>query len=267
MTIHTIDCDTLESFADEPERWLDVAWSSDEADAGPCRPHQCHDRQRAGQSRQPDDDDRQAGRQYQQSEDHQPLDRFLRDHGRYRGRRCEASVDDHRRAARDAGHQLGRTRRAADTDDAVNDPSALGSDLIDIRRIEKAIERFGDRFLDRIFTETERRRCDRRAIAPPATPGASPPRRRCQGARHRVSPRRVLARSRRRQSAARTAGMRLTGGALRRLEAITPPGMTAQLDLPDRRAAARPGRRDHHACRPRRCGGATASGRRPGRQP
>jgi len=33
VTIHTIDCDTLESFADEPERWLDVAWSSDEEDA------------------------------------------------------------------------------------------------------------------------------------------------------------------------------------------------------------------------------------------
>ncbi len=38
----------------------------------------------------------------------------------------------------------------------------VGSDLIDIRRIEQAIERFGDRFLDRIFTDTERRRCDRR---------------------------------------------------------------------------------------------------------
>ena len=33
VTIHTIDCDTLQSFADEPERWLDVAWSSEEADA------------------------------------------------------------------------------------------------------------------------------------------------------------------------------------------------------------------------------------------
>jgi len=33
VTIHTIDCDTLESFADEPERWLDVAWTSEEADA------------------------------------------------------------------------------------------------------------------------------------------------------------------------------------------------------------------------------------------
>jgi GTP pyrophosphokinase len=27
VTIHTIDCETLESFADAPERWLDVAWS------------------------------------------------------------------------------------------------------------------------------------------------------------------------------------------------------------------------------------------------
>ncbi|MDB5361738.1 MAG: pyrophosphokinae [Rhodospirillales bacterium] len=33
VTIHTIDCDTLESFADTPERWLDVAW--DQADDGP----------------------------------------------------------------------------------------------------------------------------------------------------------------------------------------------------------------------------------------
>jgi len=39
----------------------------------------------------------------------------------------------------------------------------IGSDLIDIRRIEKAIERYGDRFLDRIFTETERLKSDRRA--------------------------------------------------------------------------------------------------------
>ena len=39
----------------------------------------------------------------------------------------------------------------------------IGSDLIDIRRIERAIERFGDRFLDRIFTDAERRKCNRRA--------------------------------------------------------------------------------------------------------
>ena len=38
----------------------------------------------------------------------------------------------------------------------------LGSDLIDIRRVEKSIDRFGDRFLLRIFTETERIKSDRR---------------------------------------------------------------------------------------------------------
>ena len=40
----------------------------------------------------------------------------------------------------------------------------LGNDMIDIRRIEKTIERFGERFLVRIFTETERRKSDRRAL-------------------------------------------------------------------------------------------------------
>jgi len=39
----------------------------------------------------------------------------------------------------------------------------LGSDLIDIRRIAEALERFGDRFTTRLFTEGERRRCDGRA--------------------------------------------------------------------------------------------------------
>ncbi len=38
----------------------------------------------------------------------------------------------------------------------------LGNDLIDIRRIEKTIERYGERFLDRIYTEIERQCSDRR---------------------------------------------------------------------------------------------------------
>jgi GTP pyrophosphokinase len=33
VTIHTIDCETLESFAETPERWLDVAWSNSDAEA------------------------------------------------------------------------------------------------------------------------------------------------------------------------------------------------------------------------------------------
>ena len=33
-TIHTIDCDTLESFGDTPERWLDLAWEADAEEKG-----------------------------------------------------------------------------------------------------------------------------------------------------------------------------------------------------------------------------------------
>ena len=32
VTIHTIDCETLESFYDQPERWLDVSWDDRAAD-------------------------------------------------------------------------------------------------------------------------------------------------------------------------------------------------------------------------------------------
>jgi len=38
----------------------------------------------------------------------------------------------------------------------------LGSDLIDIRRVESSIERFGDRFTHRCFTDIEREKSDRR---------------------------------------------------------------------------------------------------------
>ncbi len=39
----------------------------------------------------------------------------------------------------------------------------IGSDLCDITRVERAIERFGERFLLRVFTETERARAERRS--------------------------------------------------------------------------------------------------------
>ncbi|WP_454848834.1 holo-ACP synthase [Rhizobium binxianense] len=39
----------------------------------------------------------------------------------------------------------------------------IGSDLIDIRRVEKSLARFGERFTHRCFTEIERARSDRRA--------------------------------------------------------------------------------------------------------
>ena len=108
----------------------------------------------------------------------------------------------------------------------------VGSDLIDIRRIEAAITRFGDRFIDRIFTEAERRRCERRA-----NPGPSYARRFAAkeaaakalgtGFRSGVFWRDLGVVN----MPSGQPGMHLTGGALRRLESITPKGMTARLDV------------------------------------
>ena len=38
----------------------------------------------------------------------------------------------------------------------------LGSDICDIRRVERTLERFGARFIERVFTETEQRKAERR---------------------------------------------------------------------------------------------------------
>jgi holo-[acyl-carrier protein] synthase len=40
----------------------------------------------------------------------------------------------------------------------------IGNDMIDIRRVERTIERYGERFLVRVFTETERRKSDGRVM-------------------------------------------------------------------------------------------------------
>jgi holo-[acyl-carrier protein] synthase len=40
----------------------------------------------------------------------------------------------------------------------------IGSDLTDIRRVEKTLERFGERFLTRCFTDVERARSERRVF-------------------------------------------------------------------------------------------------------
>jgi len=45
----------------------------------------------------------------------------------------------------------------------------LGSDLCDITRVEKTLERFGERFVTRVFTDLERRKAEGRA-KPAATP-------------------------------------------------------------------------------------------------
>ena len=40
----------------------------------------------------------------------------------------------------------------------------IGNDMIDIRRVERTIERYGERFLERVFTEIERQKSDGRAM-------------------------------------------------------------------------------------------------------
>ena len=39
----------------------------------------------------------------------------------------------------------------------------LGNDIVDIRRLEKTLEKYGERFIARIFTDIERKKSDRRA--------------------------------------------------------------------------------------------------------
>ena len=46
----------------------------------------------------------------------------------------------------------------------------IGNDLIDIRRIEKTLERYGDRFVQRIFTSDEQARSERRRLRAASMP-------------------------------------------------------------------------------------------------
>ncbi|HUO93968.1 MAG TPA: holo-ACP synthase [Rhizomicrobium sp.] len=108
----------------------------------------------------------------------------------------------------------------------------LGSDLIDIRRVEQSIERFGDRFLLRIFTETERAKSDRRAQRAASYAKRFAAKEACAKALGTGLRRGVFWRD---MGVVNLPGgkpsLKLTGGALRRLEEITPPGHKAQIDL------------------------------------
>ena len=108
----------------------------------------------------------------------------------------------------------------------------VGSDLIDVRRIARTIDRHGERFLARIFTSTERTTADART-------------RRCETYAKRFAAKEACAKALgtgfRQGVFFRDMGvvnlpsgkptLRLTGGALARLQAITPAGYAAQIDL------------------------------------
>ena len=108
----------------------------------------------------------------------------------------------------------------------------IGSDIIDVRRIERAIERHGERFLGRIFTATERAKAGRRV-------------KRAETYAKRFAAKEACAKA---LGTGLRAGvfwrdmgvvnlpsgrptMRLTGGALKRLQAITPTGHEARIDI------------------------------------
>lgn len=108
----------------------------------------------------------------------------------------------------------------------------LGNDLIDIRRVEKSIERFGDRFLERIFTDIERAKSDRRANRAASYAKRFAAKEACSKALGTGLNRGVYWRD---MGVVNLPGgkptMALTGGALLRLQAITPPGHRAEIAL------------------------------------
>jgi len=108
----------------------------------------------------------------------------------------------------------------------------IGSDLIDIRRIEKSIERFGDRFIERIFTDIERAKSDRRAQRAASYAKRFAAKEACAKALGTGLNKGVFWRD---MGVVNLPGgkptLALTNGALRRLNEITPAGHTAVIDL------------------------------------
>ena len=108
----------------------------------------------------------------------------------------------------------------------------LGSDLIDVRRIEKTIERHGERFINRIFTDVERAKSDKRAQRAASYAKRFAAKEACSKALGTGLNKGVYWRD---MGVVNLPGgkptMKLTGGALKRLQELTPPGHTAQIDL------------------------------------
>ena len=108
----------------------------------------------------------------------------------------------------------------------------IGSDIIDIRRVEKTIARFGDKFIQRIFTAVEQKKSDGRANRAASYAKRYAAKEACSKA---------LGTGFRRGVFWRDMGVvnlpsgkptiALTGGALARLQEITPAGMVPQIDI------------------------------------
>jgi len=108
----------------------------------------------------------------------------------------------------------------------------IGTDLCDIRRIEETLERFGDRFVQRLFAEGEQRKAYRRQNPAASFAQSFAAKEACAkalgtGFRQGVFWRDMVV-------ANLPTGqpyMLITGGARARLDGLTPPGMTAQVHV------------------------------------
>lgn len=108
----------------------------------------------------------------------------------------------------------------------------IGNDLIDIRRIEKTLDRFGDRFVRRCFTETERKKSDKRRLRAASYAKRYAAKEACSKALGTGFRKGVFWRD---LGVVNLPGgkptMELTNGARDRLDEIIPDGMDARIDL------------------------------------
>ena len=108
----------------------------------------------------------------------------------------------------------------------------IGSDLMDIRRIEKSLERYGERFIQRIYTEVEQARSEGRRARAASYAKRFAAKEACAKALGTGISQGVFWRD---MGVANLPGgkptMQLSGGALARLEKLLPAGHRAAIHL------------------------------------
>jgi holo-[acyl-carrier protein] synthase len=108
----------------------------------------------------------------------------------------------------------------------------VGTDIVDIRRVEATLQRFGARFVERCFTETERAKSERRANRAASYARRFAAKEACAKALGTGFRRGVFWRD---MGVVNLAGGRptlaLTGGAALQLARLVPPGFAARIDL------------------------------------
>ena len=108
----------------------------------------------------------------------------------------------------------------------------IGTDLCDIRRIEKTLERFGERFINRLYSDTEQTKANRRANPASSFAQSFAAKEACSkalgtGFRQGVFWRDMVVRN----LPSGQPYMEITGGALKRLNALIPDGFEARVDV------------------------------------